>query len=230
MRALLLSVACVTGLMPGLVAASCTTDAMLVFDGSGSMAQVQTDFTAPSRIEEARIAVARALPDITTLRQVGLITYGPGGNDPCSGVITHFPPIPNAAGITVRTIDGLSPGGLTPIAAGVEEAALVLSYRDTPGIIVVVTDGNETCGGRPCALSAHLARTAQDLTIHVVGFRLDRDFFQWDNPEGEPGSATATRCMADATGGMFVSTQTIDELTIALLDTLGCNLVGRLEL
>ncbi|MGR3433882.1 MAG: vWA domain-containing protein [Shimia sp.] len=229
MRHLLLSAVVMTGLAPGVRAADCNTDAMLVFDGSGSMAQFQRDPSAPTRIDDARIALARALPDITRLRDVGLVTYGGVGAAACAGVVTHFPPIPDAAGAIVGTVDAMVPGGLTPIAEGLREAALVLSYRDTPGIIVLVTDGNETCGGTPCAVAAGLAREAEDLTIHVVGFRLDRDFFRMDGAEAEPGSATATRCVATTSGGTFVTTETIEELTLALLETLGCSVVGQAQ-
>jgi hypothetical protein len=38
---------------------------------------------------------------------------------------------------------------------------------------------------------------------------------------------TVAKCLSDATGGVFVSTETVDELTEALRETLGCALIGR---
>ena len=72
-----------------------------------------------------------------------------------------------------------------------------------------------------------LRAEATDLTVHVVGFRAVVDFFTWNNPEQDPHNATTVaRCLADETGGLFVTTQTVEELVIALRRTLGCPVVS----
>ena len=207
----------------------CARDAMLVFDGSSSMAEVGFDPTAPTRIEEARAALARAMPRIAPVRRVGLLVYGPGGANACAGIDLRFGPVADAAGPVIDAVDGLAPGGLTPLAASVEAAAEALDYRTTPGIVVLVTDGNETCGGRPCALGTRLAAEGAGLTVHVIGFRVAYDPFAWDNPEAETyeGGAVVAKCLADRTGGLYVDTQTVIELAEALEVVLGCTVVGR---
>ncbi|MAN97524.1 VWA domain-containing protein [uncultured Roseovarius sp.] len=210
-------------------AMGCATDAMLVFDGSGSMAEVGHDPTAATRISEARAALRQVMPEIAPFRRVGLLTYGTGGTHPCSGITRHFDPIPDAAEAVVERIEALIPGGLTPIAASVAVAAEVLGYRTQPGIVVLVTDGNETCGGTPCALGASLAKEARSLTVHVIGFRVVHDPFSWNSPEAQSyDGQTVAKCLADATGGLFVSTETVDELAAALRETLGCPLIGNM--
>ena len=207
--------------------ATCAADAMLVFDGSASMAEISLD--APeTRIDEARIAIGRALPEVEHVRRIGLLTYGPGGADACSGLDLRMPPIPLAARRLTEEIEALRPSGLTPLAGAVEAAAEALSFRDAPAIVVLVTDGNETCGGTPCALADRLMAEAANLTVHVIGFRAAPDLFAWNNPEqtGIEGD-TAARCLADRTGGLFVDTRTVDELEAALRETLGCALVGQ---
>jgi len=210
------------------VAAGCARDAMLVFDGSASMAEVGFDASAPTRIGEARTAMRRAMPQIAPYRRVGLLVYGPGAEDACRGIDLRFPPLADAAGPVISTIETLSPGGLTPIAGSVRAAAEALGYRDRPGIVVLVTDGNETCGGRPCALGAELAAEARDLTVHVIGFRVEYDPFAWDSPEAGvySGGTSVAKCLADRTGGMYVPTESVDELAAALRETLGCALIG----
>ena len=165
------------------------------------------------------------MPEIAPVRRVGLLTYGQGGTDACNGAIVRFPPIHNSAGPVIDVIGGLTPGGLTPIAASVGMAAGVLGGD---GIVVLVTDGNETCGGRPCALGADLARVAPGLTVHVIGFRVDYDPFAWDSPEaGTYGAdASVAKCLSDQTGGHYVDTKTVDELSEALKLVLGCLLIG----
>ncbi|RXV60148.1 hypothetical protein C6W92_13970 [Roseovarius sp. A46] len=227
MRALPLCLALAVTALPGpapQAAAGCARDAMLVFDGSGSMGEVGHDLTAPTRIEDARRAVRAAMPDIAPYRRVGLLTYGPGGSNACSGIDLRFGPRADAGPAVVAGIEGLAPGGLTPLAASVTAAADVL---DGEGIVVLVTDGNETCGGTPCALGAQLAGTAPGLTVHVIGFRVVYDPFSWNSPEAKAlDGQTVAKCLPDATGGLFVSTETVDELADALRVTLGCVVVG----
>ena len=120
---------------------------------------------------------------------------------------------------------------MTPLTASVVAAAEVLDYRNRPAIVVLVTDGNETCGGTPCATGAALEAAGWNLTVHVIGFKAEVEFFSWDNPEQRAFTkdATVARCLADQTGGLFVSTDTVDELTAALERTLGCTVIGRVD-
>ena len=226
MRALTFATAVATALAP-IARADCATDAMLVFDGSASMGEIGFDPAHPTRIEDARIAVTRAMPLVEPFRRIGLLTYGPGGDTSCSGLKIHFPPMDAAAAATIAQVEALRPDGLTPLAASVEVAAELLDFRHQPAIVVLVTDGNETCGGRPCDLSNRLANQAADLTIHVIGFRGEGDIFVWNNPERPRFSTdTVAKCLSDRTGGLFVSTDTVDDLVDALQETLGCPLIG----
>ncbi len=208
---------------------SCATDAMLVFDGSASMGEIGFNAQAPTRLQDASLAMHRAMPQIAPFRRVGLLIYGPGGDTGCSGIDLRFAPMAEAADQVVDDVDRLAPSGLTPIAASVRAAAEVLDFRRAPGIVVLVTDGNETCGGRPCALGEELARSGADLTVHVIGFKVVYDPFSWNSPEAQSydGGKTVAKCLADHTGGMFVSTETVDELADALRETLGCALIGQ---
>ena len=217
---LILSFALVT---PSL-AQDCARDAMLVLDGSASMAELGFDVTAPTRMEEARLALDRAMPRIAPVRRLGLLVYGPGGADGCSGVDLRFAPRPDAAAAVVGEVAQVVPGGLTPLAGSVDGAVDVLG---DDGIVVLVTDGNETCGGRPCALGARLAEARPGITVHVIGFRVVVDPFSWNSPEAEGyDGKTVARCLPDATGGRYVDTQTVDELAEALEQVLGCAVIG----
>ncbi|MEL6466839.1 MAG: VWA domain-containing protein [Pseudomonadota bacterium] len=231
-RSLALAAALATALPAPTAAARCARDAMLVFDGSASMDELSFDVSRKTRIVDARDALRDALPDITPFRRVGLLTYGPGGNaDSCANIDLRFGPRSDAATAILNEINGMRPKGLTALSASVRAAADALDYRDRSGIVVLVTDGNETCGGRPCALGSALAAEAADLTVHVIGFRVVVDFFSWDNPEQEDVGAgnTVSKCLADRTGGLYVSTETVDELADALRATLGCALIGSTQ-
>ncbi|SHI04520.1 vWA domain-containing protein [Marivita hallyeonensis] len=217
-------------LLPTVVHPDCTTDAMLVFDGSTSMIESEFGITGLPKIAEAQRAMARALPQIEDVRRIGLMIYGPQQvGAACEGISLQFMPMEKAAEPILQATRGFAPGGLTPLTKSVARAAEVMNYRSEPGVIVLLTDGNETCGGRPCELGPYLAAQAYDLTVHVIGFQLNPHdaYFQWNNPEQTFGNENVTRCLADATGGLYVTTDTIDELAAALQTTLGCPVIGR---
>ncbi|UWQ21226.1 VWA domain-containing protein [Jannaschia sp. W003] len=210
-------------------AQDCATDAMVVFDGSASMGEITMETGANTRIKEARRAMAEVMADVERVRRIGLFVYGPGGADSCGGVSLRFAPLPRAAARMGAELEALVPAGLTPLAAAVEAAAEAMDHRRAPAIVVLVTDGNETCGGRPCALADRLAAEAADLTVHVIGFRAARDFFAWDNPDQQRYAGdTVAKCLSDRTGGLFVGAETVEELSDALRRTLGCLVIGRL--
>ncbi len=209
-------------------AQDCTRDAMLVFDGSASMAELGLQLEGPQRIDDARAALRDAMPQIAPIRRIGLITYGPGPENSCEGINLKFPPVADAAEPILEAISWLDPNGLTPLTEAVREAARVLNYRTDPGIVVLVTDGNDTCGGFPCALGSELSLTGADLTVHVIGFRVDTDRFggQGTGTKIYPDGVSEAKCLSDRTGGVYVTTETVDELSDALRRTLGCDYIG----
>lgn len=209
-------------------ASHCGRDAMLVFDASSSMALPKAG-PMPPRITEARQAMADVLPDIAPLRRIGLMVYGPSqaaGRASCDGISVRFGPRPDATQSVTAALDSLEPSGLTPLTAAVQSAAETMAFRDTPAIIVVITDGIETCGGQPCVLGRQLAQQGAHITVHVVGFRRVRDTVSLNGVSDGGGKHDRLRCLAQETGGSYVDTETVAELSAALRETLGCMLVG----
>ncbi len=215
---------------PAILQASedCTADAMIVFDGSGSMAEMGFNDLANPRILDAREAVRDAMPFIAPIRRVGLITYGPGVGESCANISLKFAPEPDAGARVTGEIDALEPSGETPLTDAVQEAARVLDFTNKAGMVVLVTDGKETCGGAPCQLAAALAADAHDLTVHVIGFKVRSDHFGWNSEVANgAGATTVAECLADQTGGRYVPAETVEDLAEALEDTLGCRLISR---
>ena len=207
----------------------CNKDAMLVFDASGSMASMGYNGLAVPRIFEARDALRIILPQITPFRKLGLVVYGPGPRDACSNVHLRLQPTPNAARKILAEIDGVQPEGDTPLTQAAGKAAEVLSHRERPGVVVLVTDGRETCGGTPCDLAKRLVEESPDLTVHVIGFRVRGESFDpksFSDGGFEKGGYTAARCLADQTGGLYLMAESTDELVDALQQTLGCALLS----
>ncbi len=198
--------------------AECTKDLMFVFDASGSMGT--TDLTAKEpHIERVKRALHRILPEIPPSRRMGLIIYGEGAYNQCDSIELKVRPQLNAGPTIVAEVDKVQPMGRTPLTQSIRDAADILDYRHNPSVVVLLTDGEETCGGKPCELAEALKADATDLTIHVIGYR-HRD-------AAGLGAVFGARCLAEETGGLYLSVETEDELVEALRKTLTCPLTAE---
>jgi hypothetical protein len=63
----------------------------------------------------------------------------------------------------------------TPLGASLAAVADDLGSAPGPKIVVLVTDGEETCGGDPPAVIADLVASGIDVRVNIVGFALDDD-------------------------------------------------------
>ncbi|HML28078.1 MAG TPA: VWA domain-containing protein [Hyphomicrobium sp.] len=199
--------------------AECSKDLMLVFDASGSMATTDTARKEP-HLERVKRALHRILPEIPSSRRMGLIIYGEGAYNKCDAIELKVRPQLNAGPLIVSEVDKVRPTGRTPLTQSVRDAADVLNYRHNPSVIVLLTDGEETCGGKPCDVAPMLRSEALDLTIHVIGYR-------HANAAGL-GDVFSARCLAAETGGLYLPVESEDELTEALRKTLTCPLTASL--
>lgn len=189
------------------------------------MATLAAEAPFARRIDDARDALQRSLPRFAPYRNVGLVVYGPGPLGPCDNVTVQLQPKPDADLAILGAVSGVEPAGDTPLAQAVDAAVGALSTRGG-GDVVVITDGRQTCGD-PCPAAAGYA--AQNITVHVIGFKIDENFERWPGFYAESGGLKRepSRCLSDATDGIFVVTNTVDELTDALQETMGCAVVGR---
>lgn len=191
---------------------------MIIFDASRSMAASAGDNTGLRRIDNVRGALARILPRVAPKRRIGLVTYGPGTRPSCANVSVELPPMLNAAERIMTRVEALKPDGRTPLTLAVRRAAETLQFRDRPVTIVLLTDGEETCDGAPCALAKMLKTRGARTTVHVISYHIA-------SAVGTAG-VFASRCLADETGGIYAATNTADEVAAALETALACPLVS----
>jgi Ca-activated chloride channel family protein len=189
--ALVGTIACAT---PGHAA---DENVMIVFDGSNSM-WGQIDGTA--KIEIARDVMENLLGDWTETREVGLMAYGHRRRGDCTDIETLVAPGQETRADILARIRAITPTGKTPLTSAVEQAATEMSYTDMPATVILISDGLESCERDPCALADVLEKGGIGFTAHVVGFGLgDED-------------ASALSCLADKTGGQYLSAGNADEL------------------
>jgi Ca-activated chloride channel family protein len=192
-------------------------DMMLVFDASGSMGIPNR--TGRTGMQIARQSVAHTLPQVARIRSVGLAVYGPGEqpvHQRCRNHEVRLLPTRDAAERIMAELARLRPAGMTPLTAAVREAAEVLDHRTRPATIVLVTDGEESCGGDPCALAEELKAEGVRTTVHVVAYAVTH-----------PRAVSGMSCLASQTGGQFFSTQSLEELTQALQHAFVCPIVSQ---
>lgn len=180
---------------------------MVVFDASGSMwGQIE----GRAKIEIARDVLSSVLGETTGAMQIGMIAYGHREKGQCSDIETIVPPGPAAMTVPlmVEKANAIKPKGKTPLSDAVRMAAESLKYTENAATVVLVTDGIETCNADPCALANELEQSGVDFTTHVVGFGLSKD-------EG-----LQVACLAENTGGKFISADDAEQLKTALNETL----------
>ena len=191
----------------------CPENAMIVFDGSASMAH-RADPSGEARISTARKAIAEVLPDVTRRRRTGLITYGgnraaPEQDPGCFGIELKVPIMIDSAGLIISELEHLVPGGKTPLSHAVQLAVDQLTSLGEPGIVVVVTDGLENCLFNPCKLGFMLKEQSHHVRVHVIGFFLGH-------------APQRLSCLPSQTGGTYAETHSLQTLIAALQETLGC--------
>ncbi|WP_305984934.1 VWA domain-containing protein [Roseibium sp. MMSF_3544] len=202
-----LSLAILAVLFPILMLAKATAvqaaeRAIVVFDGSGSMwGQIR----GKTKIEIAREVMKQSLPGWAERDvDMGLIAYGHRQKGACGDIEVLIPPKPLDVGQFSAALDSVSPKGKTPLTAAVRMAAEELRFTEEKATVILLSDGLETCDLDPCAVSRELEGLGVDFTAHVIGFDV-----------AEPEERAQLSCIAENTGGLFVTASNAEELSTA---------------
>lgn len=176
---------------------------VLVIDASNSM---WGQIDGRPKMEIAREAVSSLVGSLPGDARLGIVAYGHRRAGDCGDIETALPVGPVDAGKVQEVSEKLKPRGKTPITASLKQAAGLLD-KGKPGRVIIVTDGVETCKGDPCALAGELKRANVNFVAHVIGF----DIASRERPK--------LACIAERTGGTFVTASNASELGEALKAT-----------
>ncbi len=75
---------------------------------------------------------------------------------------------------------------------------------DQCSFIIVVSDGDESCGGNPCVAVEQLASTSQGISVNTLGVQTD------------PTGYDNLNCMAEAGNGLYFDSKDVDEFILFL--------------
>lgn len=148
----------------------------IILDASGSMRASAGGNTKMQAAQEAVLATIRA---IDASSNVALRLYGhrlpsepkdPSCRD--TELVIPFGPLDRER--FVAAVETARPLGQTPLAYSLEKAAEDLgNLGDEAAAVILVSDGEESCGGDPVAVACTFATQGLDLTIHTVGFDVE---------------------------------------------------------
>jgi len=179
-----------------------TSRSILVLDGSGSM-WGQIDGTA--KITIAQDVVSELMGTMPETQELGLTVYGHRKKGDCSDIQTLVEPGLGNRPAIVDAVRAIKPKGKTPMIDAVKVAAEALRFTEEEATVVLISDGFETCNADPCAAARALDDAGVNFTAHVVGFDVD-----------DADALAQMQCIADETGGQFVTAADASELTRAL--------------
>ncbi len=142
-----------------------------VLDASGSMwGQVE----GVTKIVFAKQVLRQMVDEMPDGNEVGLIAYGHRRRGDCEDIETVVPLAPIDKTRLKAAVGALVPLGETPLARSTARAYDILGRRG-PSIVLLVTDGLDTCGGDLVA-TVHTAREqSPNVVLYIVGFDVVSD-------------------------------------------------------
>ena len=148
--------------------------------------------SGPSRMQAAKDAGRRIVDQLPKDVDVGLVKI-----EDCPGATNagFYPPERRRA--LLGQINALQPRDDTPLASAIAQAASMVDGVNRPGVIAVISDGDDTCGGNVCATAARIARAKPQLKINVVDI----------------AGIGGANCAASATGGRVLRAGNAAELS-----------------
>jgi hypothetical protein len=176
----------------------------IILDASGSMRGRLPGGEA--KIVAAKKAVAALVPKLPPSIVLAFRAYGhqsPTRRKDCrdTQLLVPFGPAARTGPLTVAAAKKLRAQGYTPITY-----VLTLAAKDFPAapgaakVIVLVSDGIETCKGDPCALALALKKAQANLVIHTVGFGVGA------------AARSQLKCIARVSGGRYFPAGSAREL------------------
>ena len=186
------------------VTADAMGDIMFVLDASGSM-KARTD-QGRARIDVARSIMFDMLKDIPDSARVGLRVYGatrpsePKGRS-CQDSVLMVPVGTGTQATATEIVAQIVPQGQTPIGRSLAAVVDDMPHAER-GVVVLLTDGEETCDAEadapfnPERVGQALLDAGIEVRVNIIGFDID-------DPEVQQGLAR----IATASGGAFFPAQ-----------------------
>jgi Ca-activated chloride channel family protein len=175
-----------------------------ILDASGSMWERAG---GKPRIVIAKEILSELIEQTPEQIRAGVTVYGHRRKGDCSD-IEEIVSLKNLDPMTKfrakERISSINAMGKTPITDSIQQTVDRLKGEEGESTIVLISDGLESCGKDPCALTKKLKSAGINFVMHVVGFGL------MDHQKKK------LACIADAGGGTFFTADNASDLLEAL--------------
>lgn len=149
---------------------------VIILDASGSMGAT---IGGETMMDIAKSEVKNYISSLDGAVGGGLIVYGHKGSSRSSDSVVSCGGIENFGNFSdknslISRVDSLRATGWTPLSTSLEQAEKYLNSISSPDdqkVIVLISDGKETCGGNPVA-TAQLIASKDNFFIDVIGFNV----------------------------------------------------------
>lgn len=201
------------------------TRILFLLDGSGSMLAKWKD---EDRIQAAKRILSDIVDSLKVDEQIELAlrVYGHRyfrESQNCKDTKLEVPFAKNNHDQIIRKLNSIKPKGTTPIAYSLKQAA-----GDFPGesgyrnILIIITDGIESCGGNPCDVSLALQKKGVFLKPFVIGIGgLSQNYDSQFDCIGKYFNAENDKAFKQALNNVIKTTVAKTTATVELLDNNG---------
>ena len=187
-------------------------DIEFILDASGSM---RAAMAGKTQMDVAKQSIKAALDQIPPDTYVALRVYAhrieqTDKTASCQDteLVIPFGPLDKTAFST--RIDSVQPKGYTPIGFSLQEAAKDITtsatIREADRVLVLVSDGEETCGSDPVQVVKDLIAKGIKFKLNAVGFNVDAK------------AQAQLKAVAEAGGGQYYDAKDADALARSLKD------------
>lgn len=174
-------------------------EVMVVIDGSGSM---RDGFPgASSRIDAAKQSITQVVQNLHKDIKTGLVSFT-DCNETSTPKKYSYAERPEL----LSRVRAVSPTRGTSLANSIRRAGNAAKSVG-PATVIVVSDGEDTCGGDPCAAARALKSQKPLLTVNVIDLSGSR--------------SSVLQCVANATGGRVFAPRNAVEITREMQEATG---------
>ena len=158
------------------------------------------------KMNAAKQVIEQAIMRIPSDVNVGLRVFGQTFNElleiDCRQTALLVPLGAHNRAALIKAVRTVQPAGLTPLETALRMAA-ENDFNGVSGskIIILISDGRDTCGGDPCKFISILPQYGIKLKVDVVGLALH-----------DKGAQAELHCVAESSGGKYFDANNIGEL------------------
>ncbi len=177
---------------------------LLILDASGSMANGEKGF---QKMETIKKILIKSSEKFKNFKKTGFMAFGHTRAGDCNDVEMILPFKKFNLKLFSKKIKKIHPKGLAPIALALEKAAAIVHNRER-NLIILISDGPDTCMGEPCLKAQKLVQKTFSY-INVIGYKINKR------------SEQQLSCIAKAGKGEYLFAENGARLETALLKAMG---------